>query len=174
MGYSIIFETKICKLENGDIIHFSLQGCNNDTHGRDRGEFIGRYYTPKEWENNISKWENTLPDGEGWDLKIGSRFCNYSDYGKHLRTMTKRAKTFDELKTKNLCGTVFDGIAFIAEDGKETLYSHNDPTTNKIINGVLHGTIEGKCYARRHNIYTEADIIDALKNKRTVEFYIGK
>ena len=38
MSYSIIFETKICKLDNGDIIHFSRQGCNNDTEGRTRDD----------------------------------------------------------------------------------------------------------------------------------------
>lgn len=173
MSYSIIFETKICKLSNGDIIHFSLSGCNNDNCGRDRGQFVGSYYTPEAWEDNISKWENTLPEHD-WDIKIGSRFCNWKAYGKHLRTMTKRAKTFEELETKNLRGTVFDGITFIAEDGKETEYAYNDPTMGKIINGVIHGTIDGKYYPRWHYVYTEADIIDALKNKSTVGFYIGK
>ena len=58
MSYPIIFETKICKLDNGDIIHFSLKGCNNDTEGRSRDDFHAKLYTADEWEREISKWES--------------------------------------------------------------------------------------------------------------------
>ena len=93
MSYSIVFETKICKLDNGDIIHFSRQGCNNDTEGRTRDDFRGKLYTSDEWEKEIIKWESMESD-EGFDLKIGSRYCSINEYGKHLRRMTKRAKSF--------------------------------------------------------------------------------
>ena len=83
MSYSIIFETKIINLPDGRILHLELSGCNNDDKGRDRHDFCGKIYTTEEWERNISGWESKESFG-GFDLKIGSRYCDWRDYGRHL------------------------------------------------------------------------------------------
>ena len=46
MIYTRVYETKILKLADGRIIHFSLQGRNNDNIGTNRNTF-----TAKIWKN---------------------------------------------------------------------------------------------------------------------------
>ena len=102
MSYSIIFETKVIALPDGRIIHLERSGCNNDEEGRVATEFYGKLYTKGEFDEYIKSFENTKHDGEGFEMKIGSRYCNLSDYGKHLRTMWNRAVPFEEFKNQRL------------------------------------------------------------------------
>lgn len=173
MGYTMIFETKIVKLENGDLIHFSLSGCNNDTAGRSRNDFRAKIYTPEEWEEHIRYFEDL--DSYGFDLKIYGKERSYADYGKHLRRMTKRAMTFDELvSSRRFYGSVYDGITFYPENGDAVEYSANDDCEiNNIVYGVMYGRIQGHYRVNRHLVKKQAEVIDAIKSGH-VKFMIGK
>ena len=177
MSYSIIFETKICKLDNGDIIHFSLKGCNNDTEGRSRDDFHAKLYTADEWEREISKWES-IESKEGFDLKIGSRYCNDSDYGKHLRRMPKRAKSFDEIKSeRTIYGLSYEGITYYPENGEPVYYpAEAEHSINDIVYGIWYGRYKGHYIDHRSTLCTLDEIIHKLKkdNGKYVRFYIGK
>lgn len=176
MGYSIIFETKICKLNNGDIIHFNLSGCNNDDFGRRRDEFQGEYYTAEEWENKIREFES-VKRHDNFDLKIGSRYVNWIDYGKHLRRMTKRAKTLEEYKKEcGFYGDVFDGIRFYPNDlDEESIdYPAGSKEIDNITYGLWYGEIKGHIWRKHHRISTEEETIEAIKNGNHVSFYFGR
>lgn len=129
MGYSIVFETKIIKLADGRLLHLDLSGCNNDDEGRARNEFRGKIYT----EDAFLKYANSFKDGskpmkesEYFDLKIGSKYSTWYDYGNHLLRMLKRATTWKELCDERYCyGTVFDGVE-ITEAGKTKLYTPSE------------------------------------------------
>ncbi len=172
MSYSIIRETKICRLADGRIIHFSLDGCNNDDAGRDRHDFRGKIYSAEEWEKEISRWENS--EGNNWSLKIGSKYSTWHDYGKHLRTMTKRAMSMGELLAdRHLYGRVYDGITYFPESGEPVNYPPGKEETD-IVYGIWYGKVKGFYRGRHHIVDTEEDIVNALEKKLPVNFYIGK
>ena len=101
MSYSIIFETKIVKLSDGRLLHLDLSGCNNDTSGRSRDDWNGKIYTEDafiKYAEGFMEDSKPAKESDGFDLKIGSRYCTWYDYGKHLLRMMKRAITLDELK----------------------------------------------------------------------------
>jgi len=174
MSYPIIFETKICMLENGDIIHFSLQGCNNDDEGRERDDFTAKLYTKDEWEKEIQKWESQK-SSDGFELKIGNRCCNWADYGKHLRTMTKRSKSFDEMKDeRTVYGIVYDGITYYPENAEPVDYPASDERIDDVIYGIWYGRYKGSYKTRTHYIYTLEEVLATLKSDGHVRFYIGK
>ncbi len=88
MSYSIIYQTKIVRLEDGRLLHLSRQGCNNDTAGREKGVFEGTVFTPETFEDFIKGYEES---GEGdCEIKIASRWTDLRGYGKHLRRMLKK------------------------------------------------------------------------------------
>lgn len=99
MSYSIIFETKIVKLSDGRIIHFNRSGCNNDNAGRSKDDFSAKIYTVDEFvqkAENYKKNSKPYKEADCMELKIGSRYATYFDYGEHLLRMLKRAKTYTE------------------------------------------------------------------------------
>ena len=101
MSYIIIFETKIVKLPDGRIIHFDRSGCNNDDAGRKKDEFCGKIYTEAEFIAKSNKFkQGSKPykanEPQNWDLKIGSRYATYYDYGEHLLRMFKRALPYED------------------------------------------------------------------------------
>ena len=174
MGYSIVFETKIINLKDGRLLHLDLSGCNNDTSGRDRGDFVGNIYTKDEFIKYAEHFKNdstTIKENNGFDLKIGSRYVNYFDYGEHLLRMMKRAKTWEEL---NCIGRYIkvqriDG-AEVFEDGKTVTMSikeFDDYRLKNMWKGIRYTII-------RTLLNAEDEIIKALDNKETVTFYIGK
>lgn len=179
MSYPIIFETKIIKLSDGRILHCSLQGCNNDTCGRDREDFICKIYTKEEFEKLIESYKKDSQPykiSNVFDLKIGSRTCSIYDYGKHLETMLKRAKTLEELNKERIYYMrVLNSVEIIErkEDGK----------FNRIeLNAEEWKTEENKyeyrydCYVTFHTdtIREESEIVKTLENKLYYHFYIGK
>lgn len=94
MGYSIIFQTKIVKLSDGRILHLDRRGCNNDTEGRRPDDWTGKIYTPEAfvaYAENFKQGSKPAKESDGFDLKIGSRYCTCYDYGEHLLRMLKRA-----------------------------------------------------------------------------------
>lgn len=175
MGYSIIFETKIVKLQDGRILHLNLSGCNNDTSGRSRNEFTGKIYT----EDEFVKYANSFKDGskpikesDNFDLKIGSKFSTLYDYGEHLLRMLKRATTWEKICNERYCyGTVFDGVE-VTENGKTTLYTPNE--WEKICYDFMYGKRKGNCYRKTRTVKTESEIVSELENGNPMEFMIGK
>lgn len=101
MSYSIVRETKVVTLQDGRILHLSLQGCNNDDAGRKRDEFDGKIYTAEEFDKYIHGFATggkSYKDGGEFELKIGSRCSSFFDYSNHLLRMRKRACTWQFLR----------------------------------------------------------------------------
>lgn len=173
MSYTMIFETRIVKLDDGRIIHFSLSGCNNDNEGRIRNEFTGKIYTADEWEAEISRWESI--NDEGFNLKISGRTRSYAEYGKHLRLMTKRAKTFDEMKKERaFWGIVLDGVTYYPADNSKPIEYPFGNECEKICDDVFYGRKKGRIARRTRMIDNVDDVVDSLTKKQPAEFYIGR
>ena len=175
MGYSIIFETKVILLKNGDVLHLSLSGCNNDEEGRDRNQFVGTRYTKEDWLNFIEKYEKMPKMEDGFDLKIGNRYCQMQDYGKHLRTMYNRATTLEELqKTRTVYAYVVDGY-LVKRIGVNEPWVHMSLTDYKT---KLLETGEIRNYHCKYNILkaeTEEEILKLLQQfKMTTRFFVSR
>lgn len=130
MSYSIIFKTKIIKLSDGRLLHLDLSGCNNDMHGRHHDDWAGTIYTEEEFLKKANDFKTgSLPvkESDGFDLKIGSRYCTFYDYGEHLLRMRKRAVTFDELLSskKFITFQVIESVS-VLDDGKMVTMSLPD------------------------------------------------
>ncbi len=174
MSYSIIFETKIVKLSDGRLLHLDLSGCNNDTSGRDRGDFTGKIYTVEDFvkrANSFKEGSKPIKESENFDLKIGNKFCTYYDYGEHLLRMMKRAETWEELNCIGRYVNVqrIDGVE-VYEDEKIIPMSINEFDDYALENrwkGISYSII-------KTDLKTEKEIVKALDNKETVTFYIGR
>lgn len=102
MGYTIIFKTKIVELSDGRIMHLKRSGCNNDTSGRRNDEWEATISTKEEYircAEQFQKDSEPMKNAENFDLKIGSRFCTFYDYGAHLKRMLNRAIPFSDFLT---------------------------------------------------------------------------
>lgn len=175
MSYSIIFETKIIKLSDGRLLHLDLSGCNNDTSGRSRDDWNGKIYTEDDfikYAEGFMEDSKLAKESDGFDLKIGSRYCAWYDYGKHLIRMMKRAVTLDELKNsgRRVSFNRIDG-AVVYEDGKEiemTMKEFNSYYYEKLYNG-------GVRYRINYTLLeTEKDIIEAFDNGYSIRTYISR
>lgn len=175
MSYTIVFETKIVKLQDGRLLHLDLSGCNNDDSGRTRSEFGGKIYTEDDfinYANSLKNGSKPIKEGEAFDLKINRKFCNMYDYGEHLLRMLKRATTWEALCSERLCyGRVFDGVE-ITENGKTKLYSPDEWTN--ICYDFMNGKRTGECRMKKRTIKTEAEIVTELESKKPIEFMISK
>ena len=178
MSYSIIFETKIVRLSDGRILHLSLQGCNNDNAGRSRDDFSGKVYTVEEFKEKAEGFKkNSKPskeEGAGWDLKIGSRYCTYYDYGEHLlRMLASRSVTWEELTENRRCyADVFTGVT-VNTDTEVIDYSSAE--WEKVAYDYFYGRKRGKVTQHHKYLYEEKEIIEALdKDAGHISFFIGK
>ncbi len=171
MSYSIIFETKIVKLPDGKIIHFSRQGCNNDNCGRKKDEFRAELYSS---EQDFIKFAENFRGDEpklGFELKIGSKYTSYNDYYKHLIRMLKRGKTLEQFteafKIKGrYCDTIEvyspERVTLSADEFGKRFYKY-------LRNGLS--------YRRNDIILHSAEmdkIIDRLAKQQPIEFEIVK
>lgn len=95
MIYTRVYETKILKLADGRIIHFSLQGRNNDNIGTNRNTFTAKICTMEEYKNNAQAFMND-PDPNIY-IEIKSRKGSRRDYGKYLIRMLRHAYTYERL-----------------------------------------------------------------------------
>lgn len=175
MSYSIVFETKIIKLKDGRLLHLNLSGCNNDNFGRDRGDFVGKIYTKEDFIQYAEKFKKDskpIKESDGFDLKIGSKYCTWYDYGEHLLRMLKRAQTWDELNCIGRYVNVqqIDGAEVYLDNGKTikmSIKEFDDYALENRFNGIRYSI-------QRTKLKTEEDIVKALDNNETVTFYIGR
>jgi len=176
MGYPIIFETKIVNLPDGRLLHLSLSGCNNDNEGRDRHEFHGKIYSKEEWNAYIKSFLNDNEDTyEGFDLKIGNRYCRWKDYAKHLSTMQKRAMTWEELKELHSCyALTYDGIIVYLKDGSEKFYAAGSEAT-EAFNLMQNKAILYTSYRRvRRDLHDINSIVKELEEQTHMEFFVSR
>lgn len=175
MSYSIIFKTKVLKLSDGRLLHLSLQGCNNDTEGRRDDDWRGKIYTKTkfvEYAENFMKDSKPIKESDGFDLKIGSRYCTWYDYGKHLLRMMDRATSFQDFihSGRYITFERIDGfdvkeagnIIFMSPKEFEEYYYHHIYQTSF-------------SYTQKSSLLaTEPDIIKAFDDKDVIRICISK
>lgn len=186
MGYPVIRETKFVILPDGRYLHLSLQGCNNDTAGRARDEFVGALYTAQKLEYHIEDYENCeIPQNGGFELQIGNRKCFYKDYGKHLRTMMRRAVKWETLQETNGCYAIVAEACVTDTHGKilrslseaefdaHSPYMYNMRMSGFYIDaqGVEHP--DKRLYIKRNRINDINTIVQKLDAGVLLEFYVG-
>lgn len=94
MGYKIVFQDKYIDLGDGQYLYLERSGCNNDTEGRKKDIYTAALLPETEVIHIIDGYLEANEDDD-WVMKIGSRQVNLHQYGKHLKTMFKRAITWD-------------------------------------------------------------------------------
>lgn len=173
MGYTIIFKTKIINLSDGRIMHLDLSGCNNDDHGRRNDDWFAKIYNKEDFIKYAegfkigSKPIKELGEMEGFDLKIGSRYCTYYDYGMHLLRMMKRAVSFDELKNASFYH--IDG-AIIYDGDKEIKLNLKE------LEDFIHSPDHyGQGYSLSLTfLETEEDVVKAIDNNEELLIWIKR
>ena len=112
-------------------------------------------------------------ESECFDLKIGSRYCTYYDYGMHLLRMLKKSVTYDEL--------IHSGkyVSFNRIDGV-TVFENDKPTemTMKEFDDYFYKKLYSNARIRYRINYTflemEDDVIKAFDDENSVRIYISK
>lgn len=170
MGYSIIFDTQIVKLSDGRLLHLDRSGCNNDTAGRSLSDYTGKIYTYEEFQKYVTSFtQNSKSDD--WELKLGSKKATYYDYGKQLARKTNNAKNFEDFNNERyFYAERFDGVDLL-EPEQKTL------TPEEFSNCFYDLLYSGKPFSYSRittRLNTEKDIITALDNNETINFYVGK
>lgn len=167
MSYSIIFKTKIARLSDGRIIHFDRSGCNNDDCGRKNGEFTAKLYTEEEFRKYAEHFKvGSAPykETKNFELKIGSRYATYYDYGEHLLRMLNRAVPYDELDVR---ASYCRGIELIAPEHKEMSLEEFEKVVYKIMYSGAPFS-----YRRLMEYPDKSEIVPLLENGKQMEFYI--
>ena len=111
-------------------------------------------------------------ESEGFDLKIGSRYCTYYDYGEHLLRMLNRAVTFNELCNfgKYVSFNRIDN-ATVFENGKEidmSMREFDECFYKQLYNGGIRYRINYTL------LVTEKDVVKAFDDDCVVKIYISK
>ena len=114
MGYKIIFQDKYIDLGDGQYVYLERSGCNNDTEGRTKDIYEASLLTESEIIDIIDGYLSASEDDD-WVMKIGSRYVNLHQYGKHLKTMFKRAITWDATRMDS-GATLIDQVNVYFED----------------------------------------------------------
>lgn len=172
MSYSIIFETKICRLSDGKIIHFSLSGCNNDNAGRTRNDWRGKLYDSEE---DFLKYVSRFDEYDAPHvLKINSRWCSQKQYAEHLRRMLNRACSFKDLSLLyGMSARIFTGETVFLEDGSCKEYSPKE--WDKVCYDYWFGHIPSRKMISHYKFSSdEKEIVEILENNGPVSFYIGR
>lgn len=181
MSYSIIFQTKIVKLDDNRIIHFDRSGCNNDTAGREKNLFTAQMYTVDSFEKIAKEYmKNSKPYKEGGDfeLKIGSRYCTIYDYGKHLLTMLKRAENLKQFEKNNFFrGELYKGIE-VKHPFNKIYFEKDYPNIHydmMYCKGDFEGVTDKVIYQRIIEYFNNInDCINLIENNEPMEFFIKK
>ncbi len=177
MSYSIIFETKIVKLSDGRIIHFGLNGCNNDNNGRSRDDFHATLYSVEDFTKKAEDYKiNSIPykpeHRDCWQLKIGNRYCNMYDYGEHLLRMLNRAMPYSEfVANRDITIDVLTGYEITRPEEKIVTPQEFDKLFYKY---AYNGGITYRELLESVDVRNEQNIIEALENKKPLRIYIDR
>jgi hypothetical protein len=171
MSHTIIFEAKFIKLSDGRLLHLDRSGCNNDDAGRDLSDYSGKIYTENELKERINYYLNINNDGDGWDLKIGSKCVTYKEYGEHLLRMAKRAITYDEfIAERSFSAKRYDGVNLLKPEEKFMTPKEFD----KSFYDYLYSGKPFSYTSIRTTLNSEEEITKALDSGESVSFYVGK
>jgi hypothetical protein len=192
MSYPIVFQTKVVKINDNEIIHFNRVGCNNDDEGRVANVYEAKIRTIEDFKRMAEEFMiNSKPYKETgiFDLKVGSKWCSFYDYGMYLLRALKRADNLETFKNNyTFRATVIKGIEAIDIDNAihkvfsiieypdifdiyyESFYKSR--SDNRVFEGIDFG--KASCRKVIDYIYNIKDSIDLIKEGFPIECYIKK
>lgn len=186
MSYPIVFQTKIVKINDNEIIQFNRIGCNNDTANRVANIYEARIRTIEDFKRMAEEFMvNSKPYKETGilDLKVGSKWCSFYDYGMYLLRALKRADDLETFKNNYAFkATVIKGVEITNVDNSihkvfsiieypnifdELLWSNN-----RVFEGI--DLSNAVCRKSVDYIYDIRGAIDLIKEGFPIECYIKK
>ena len=170
MSYTIIFDTKFIKLNDGRLLHLDRSGCNNDTAGRNLTDYTGKIYTKTELTELANSY---MKDGktDDFDMKIRSKPSSFYDYGKHLLRMAKKAETYNDFCSERwVTAKRYDGVKLLSPEVK-TL---SRKEFSDCFYDLLYGCKSYSYIRILTPLESESEIVEALENKDPVQFYVEK
>ena len=179
MSYSIVFQTKIVKLNDGRIVHFERSGCNNDDEGRQPNVYTAVLHESE--DDFVKAVQPYIRDGAPYsecgrfELKIGSRNATMYDYAQHLLRMLARAETEDEFQKNHLFkATLYRGIEMTSPFRKE-FYGENALEQMEGFVNAMNPIDPPVCMYRKLTTRYDkiGDCIKQIKNNEPIVFYIG-
>lgn len=192
MSYPIVFQTKVVKINDNEIIHFNRIGCNNDDEGRVANVYEAKIRTIEDFKRMAEGFIiNSKPYKETgiFDLKVGSKWCSFYDYGMYLLRALKRADNLETFKnnyafratvikgieatdTDNAVHKVFSIIEYpdIFDIYYESFYKSR--SDNRVFEGIDFG--KASCRKVIDYIYDIKVSIDLIKEGFPIECYIKK
>lgn len=196
MSYPIIFQTKVVKINDNEIIHFNRVGCNNDDEGRVANVYEAKIRTIEDFKRMAEGFIiNSKPYKETgvFELKVGSKWCSFYDYGMYLLRALKRADNLETFKNNYAFrATVIKGIEVTdIDNGIHKVFSITEYPNifdmfyesfykSRSDNRVFESIDFGKASCRKvidyviDYIYDIKDSIDLIKEGFPIECYIKK
>lgn len=185
MSYPIVFQTKVVKINDNEIIHFNRIGCNNDDEGRVANVYEAKIRTIEDFKRMAERFIiNSKPYKETgiFDLKVGSKWCSFYDYGMYLLRALKRADNLETFKNNYAFrATVIKGVEVTDIDNAiHKVFSIIEypniffelRSNNRVFEGIdLSNASCRKVVDYIHNI---KDSIDLIKEGFPIECYIKK
>lgn len=185
MSYPIVFQTKVVKINDNEIIHFNRVGCNNDDEGRVANVYEAKIRTIEDFKRMAEGFIiNSKPYKETgiFELKVGSKWCSFYDYGMYLLRALKRADNLETFKNNYAFrATVIKGIeATDTDNAVHKVFSiieypdifYELRSDNRVFEGIDFG--KASCRKVVDYIYDIKDSIDLIKEGFPIEFYIKK
>lgn len=192
MSYPIVFQTKVVKINDNEIIHFNRVGCNNDDEGRVANVYEAKIRTIEDFKRMAEEFMiNSKPYKETgiFDLKVGSKWCSFYDYGMYLLRALKRADNLETFKNNYAFrATVIKGIeATDIDNAIHKVFSiieypdifdiyyesfYKSRSGNRVFEGIDFG--KASCRKVIDYIYDIKDSIDLIKEGFPIECYIKK
>lgn len=185
MSYPIIFQTKVVKINDNEIIHFNRIGCNNDTAGRVANVYEAKIRTIEDFKRMAERFIiNSKPYKETgiFDLKVGSKWCSFYDYGMYLLRALKRADNLETFKNNYAFrATVIKGVEVTDIDNAiHKVFSIKEypniffelRSDNRVFEGIDLGN--ASCRKVVDYIHNIKDSIDLIKEGFPIECYIKK
>lgn len=188
MSYPIVFQTKVVKINDNEIIHFNRVGCNNDYEGRVANVYEAKIRTIEDFKRMAERFIiNSKPYKETgiFDLKVGSKWCSFYDYGMYLLRALKRADNLETFKNNYAFrATVIKGVEVTdIDNGIHKVFSiieypnifdmfYELRSDNRVFEGINFG--KASCRKVVDCIYNIKDSIDLIKEGFPTKCYIKK
>ena len=97
MSYPIIFGTLIVRHDSGSLILFERVGCNNDGEGRSSHDWTAKVFSSEEEIRQYAElMKSQTPLYDSFDLRIGTKYRTWVEYGEYLERKLKVAMPVDE------------------------------------------------------------------------------